>query len=67
MKYLNDILVEETENDKAWLVKLRAEHKKIKADQAIVKKTKATNKALAINKLKDLGLTDDEISALIGE
>ena len=67
MKYLNDKLLEETENDKAWLKKLRDEHKKIKADEAKVIETKAANKESAINKLKVLGLSDDEINALVGE
>tara|TARA_R110000823_G_C15771419_1_gene484086 strand:+ start:592 stop:795 length:204 start_codon:yes stop_codon:yes gene_type:complete len=67
MKYLNDKLVEETDNDKLWLAKLRAEHKKIKADEAKVIETKAANKASAINKLKVLGLSDAEITAMIGE
>jgi len=67
MKYLNGELVEETDNDKKWLVKLRAEHKKIKEDQVIVKEAKATNKLSAITKLKTLGLSSDEIIALIGE
>jgi len=67
MKYLNGELVEETDNDKTWLVKLRAEHKKIKEDEAKIIETKAKNKASAINKLKVLGLSDDEISAMIGE
>ena len=66
MKYLNGELVEETDNDKKWLVKLRAEHKKIKEDQVIVKEAKATNKLSAITKLKTLGLSNDEIIALIG-
>jgi len=67
MKYLNDKLVEETDNDKLWLAKLRAEHKKIKADEVVVKEAKATNKLSAITKLKTLGLSNDEIIALIGE
>ena len=67
MKYLNDELVEETDNDKAWLVKLRAEHKKNKEDEAKVIETKSTNKKSAIAKLKDLGLNEDEITAMIGE
>ena len=67
MKYLNDELVEETDNDKKWLTQLRTEHKKIKADEAKVIEAKEKNKASAINKLKVLGLSDDEISALVGE
>ena len=67
MKYLNGELVEETDNDKKWLIQLRAEHKKIKEDEAKVIETKATNKASAINKLKVLGLSDAEITAMIGE
>lgn len=67
MKYLNGELVEETDNDKKWLKKLQDEHKKIKEDGAIVEETKATNKASAIGKLKVLGLSDDEITAMIGE
>jgi len=67
MKYLNGELVEETDNDKKWLTKLRAEHKKIKADEAKVIEAKKTNKASAIDKLKVLGLSDDEITAMIGE
>ena len=43
------------------------EHKKIKEDGAKLIETKATNKKSAITKLKTLGLSEDEISALIGE
>ena len=46
---------EEASNEKAIIERKKAEE------------TKATKKASAITKLKDLGLTDDEISALVGE
>tara|TARA_B100000073_G_C23499279_1_gene479062 strand:- start:295 stop:510 length:216 start_codon:yes stop_codon:yes gene_type:complete len=46
---------EEASNEKAITERKKAEE------------TKATKKASAITKLKDLGLTDDEISALVGE
>tara|TARA_R110000744_G_scaffold374855_2_gene487922 strand:+ start:159 stop:362 length:204 start_codon:yes stop_codon:yes gene_type:complete len=66
MKYLNGELVEETSNDKKWLKQLQDEHKKIKADELKIQETKETNKASAIVKLKTLGLSDDEITALTG-
>jgi hypothetical protein len=40
---------------------------KISAIEAKIKETKAKNKSSAITKLKDLGLSDDEITSLIGE
>ena len=67
MKYLNGELVKETDNDKKWLKQLQDEHKKIKADELKIQEIKAKNKKLAIDKLKVLGLSDDEISALVGE
>jgi|TARA_R110000822_G_scaffold8448_4_gene33172 hypothetical protein len=40
---------------------------KISSIEAKIKETKAKNKSSAITKLKDLGLSDDEITSLIGE
>ena len=43
------------------------EWNKVSAVEEKIKETKATNKSSAITKLKDLGLSDDEITSLIGE
>ena len=43
------------------------ESDKVSAIEAKIKETKAKNKSSAITKLKDLGLDEDEITALIGE
>jgi|10_taG_2_1085330.scaffolds.fasta_scaffold143111_2 hypothetical protein len=40
--------------------------KKIRDDEATAKTTKETNQASGKQKLKDLGLNDDEIKALTG-
>ncbi len=67
MKYLNGKLVNETSNDEKWIKQFREDHKKLKTDAVKVIETKATNKASAIGKLKVLGLSDAEITAMIGE
>ena len=43
------------------------EWNKVSAVEEKIKETKATNKSSAITKLKDLGLSDDKITSLIGE
>lgn len=67
MKYLNGKLIETTSDEETLIEKQRADDKKIKANLVKIKEAKATNKKLAIDKLKVLGLSDDEISALVGE
>ena len=67
MKYLNGKLIETTSDEETLIEKQRADDKKIKANEAKIRETKATNKLSAITKLKTLGLSDDEISALVGE
>tara|TARA_R100000329_G_scaffold47817_1_gene44439 strand:- start:220 stop:429 length:210 start_codon:yes stop_codon:yes gene_type:complete len=65
-KMLNDKLVdmskEEIESVKTYQEKMKKERDAYLA----TKNKKETNKVSAINKLKSLGLTDDEISALTG-
>tara|TARA_R100000329_G_scaffold138374_1_gene119801 strand:+ start:1166 stop:1372 length:207 start_codon:yes stop_codon:yes gene_type:complete len=66
-KFLNgelvDMSTEEIESEKIHL-----QNKKTEKDAIVsAKNAKATNEASAIAKLKALGLTDDEITAMIGE
>jgi hypothetical protein len=66
-QYLNGELVdipkeEETTIKKQIKLDVAEKEKRLKE-----KETKATNKALAIGKLKVLGLSDAEITAMIGE
>jgi hypothetical protein len=64
--YLNGVLTDSTsEQDTKW-AELDAAAKKEKDANTAIKETTATNKTSAITKLKALGLTDDEISALTG-
>ena len=73
-KMVNDKLVELTEaeekarkTDEDNFAKIADERKK--EEEAKVKKEEQTkkDKESATTKLKDLGLTDDEITALVGE
>tara|TARA_R100001086_G_C11763549_1_gene238775 strand:+ start:594 stop:797 length:204 start_codon:yes stop_codon:yes gene_type:complete len=61
-KMVNDTLVKLTSEDISQLEKDEEENKKI-LEQV---KKQQENKDSGKKKLKDLGLTDDEISALIG-
>ena len=65
-QYLNDKLVDVPTEEEATIkeqIKLDVAEKEKRLKE---KETTATNKTSAITKLKALGLTDDEISALTG-
>ena len=64
--YLNGILTDSTSEQDAKWAKLNAAAKKEKDAKTAIKEATATNKISAINKLKTLGLSNDEINALIG-
>ena len=66
-KMLNDKLVDMSKEEIESLKTYQEKMKKEKADIVKKKNTNETKKASAKKKLKDLGLDDDEISALIGE
>ena len=53
-----------TTEEVAQAAKDKTENEKLIADQKTLDEKKASNKAAATNKLKALGLTDDEIAAL---
>ena len=55
-----------TTEEVAQAAKDKTENEKLIADQKTLDEKKASDKAAATNKLKALGLTDDEISALTG-
>jgi hypothetical protein len=57
-----DMTEEEQKAHESWAVIAQAEA----AAQAAAVKAKAAARASALTKLADLGLTDDEISALVG-
>lgn len=61
-KMVNDKLVKLTSEDISQLKIDEEANKKFKEEE----KNRQENKDSAIKKLKDLGLTDDEITALIG-
>ena len=62
-KMVNDKLVKLTSEDISQFKIDEEANKKFKEEE----KNRQENKDSAIKKLKDLGLTDDEITALIGE
>ena len=62
-KMVNDKLVKLSSEDISQLKIYEEANKKFKEEE----KNRQENKDSAIKKLKDLGLTDDEITALIGE
>ena len=64
--YLNNELVELTSEQEATRLAEVEAHKVEKKIQTDLATAKATKKASGKQKLKDLGLTDDEIQALIG-
>ena len=53
-----------TPEEVAQAAKDKTENEKLIADQKTLDEKKASDKAAATNKLKALGLTDDEIAAL---
>ena len=55
-----------TTEEVAQAAKDKTENEKLIADQKTLDEKKASDKAAATNKLKALGLTDDEIAALTG-
>ena len=66
-RMIDDKLVQLTDEEEAIKQAEEASNEKAITERKKAEETKATKKASAITKLKDLGLTDDEISALVGE
>tara|TARA_R100000773_G_C4213546_1_gene112572 strand:- start:981 stop:1199 length:219 start_codon:yes stop_codon:yes gene_type:complete len=66
-KMVNDKLIKLTSNEISEREKDAEENKKLTAESRKKLEDKETKKSSATTKLKDLGLTDDEIKALIGE
>ena len=64
--YLNNELIATTTELDSKLAELDAEAKKIKDAEKIAKTNAETKKTSGKQKLKDLGLDDDEINALMG-
>jgi len=64
--YLNNKLINTTKKLDTKLSELDAEAKTIKDAETIAKANAETKKASGKQKLKDLGLDDDEINALLG-
>jgi len=69
----NEVIQYDFETNKTIIRDFTSEEKilheaKIKENESIIeaKKTKESNRTSGINKLKALGLTDDEINELIG-
>ena len=66
-KFVNNKKIKLTSKEEASLKKFQQEQSK-KRDEEIAKEKKLKIKKLQVNKkLKDLGLDDDEIKALLGE
>tara|TARA_Y100000114_G_scaffold28972_1_gene24730 strand:+ start:744 stop:959 length:216 start_codon:yes stop_codon:yes gene_type:complete len=65
-KMVNDKLIKLTSNEISEREKDAEENKKLTAESRKKLEDKETKKLSATTKLKDLGLTDDEITALIG-
>ena len=65
-KLVNGILLDQTPEEIKELEDLRAEAKEYETNFDNEKSEKETNKASGKQKLKDLGLTDAEIKALMG-
>tara|TARA_R100001460_G_scaffold46553_1_gene84201 strand:- start:1247 stop:1450 length:204 start_codon:yes stop_codon:yes gene_type:complete len=65
-KILNGELVDMSEEEALSVKTYQKEMKKEKDARIAAKTAKATNEASAITKLKALGLTDDEITAIRG-
>jgi hypothetical protein len=66
-RMVDNELVQLTDAEEAIKQAEEASNEKAITERKKAEETKATKKASAITKLKDLGLTDDEISALVGE
>tara|TARA_R100001015_G_C4470663_1_gene54447 strand:+ start:328 stop:537 length:210 start_codon:yes stop_codon:yes gene_type:complete len=64
--YLNNELIDTTAELDSKLAELDASAKTIKDAETSAKTTKETKKTSGKQKLKDLGLDDDEIKALMG-
>tara|TARA_B100000242_G_scaffold7664_1_gene5062 strand:- start:1090 stop:1305 length:216 start_codon:yes stop_codon:yes gene_type:complete len=65
-KMVNDKLIKLTSNEISEREKDAEENKKLTAESRKKLEDKETKKTSATTKLKKLGLTDDEITALIG-
>tara|TARA_B100000212_G_scaffold207035_1_gene156226 strand:- start:2086 stop:2301 length:216 start_codon:yes stop_codon:yes gene_type:complete len=65
-KMVNDKLIKLTSNEISEREKDAEENKKLTAESRKKLEDKETKKTSATTKLKKLGLTDDEIKALIG-
>ena len=65
-KMVNDKLIKLTSNEISERENDAEENKKLTAESRKKLEDKETKKTSATTKLKDLGLTDDEITALIG-
>tara|TARA_B100000212_G_scaffold257229_1_gene197417 strand:- start:323 stop:538 length:216 start_codon:yes stop_codon:yes gene_type:complete len=66
-KMVNDKLVKLSSEDISQLKKDEEALNKLEEDVKKEEETKLANKTSAITKLKKLGLTDEEITALVGE
>lgn len=66
-KMINDKLVKLTAKEKTQIKKDQKELNKLEENIKKEEETKLSNKTSAITKLKKLGLTDEEITALVGE
>ena len=64
--YLNSELVDLTEEEETKRLEAVEVHKTAKDARIAIKTEIANNKASGKQKLKDLGLNDDEIKALMG-
>ena len=65
-KYINNNLVDLTEEEKIILENDRKKYQEFKQNIKNLEQDAETKKASGKQKLKDLGLDDDEIKALIG-
>ena len=66
-QYLNGEYLDISEAEQKVIIAQSKIEKAHKDNQKAEKKSKETNKASAIGKLKVLGLSDDEITALTGD
>ena len=66
-KMVNDKLVKLSSEDISQLKKDEEALNKLEEDVKKEEETKLANKTSAITKLKKFGLTDEEITALVGE
>ena len=63
-QYLNGILTDIPEEEEIKRLDDAEKHNNKKAEKKIIEQTIEDNKASGTQKLKDLGLTDDEITAI---